>query len=134
MLIFYHHEDTFNRFNGEPTRHIFQYEFPIQAAGWFVKNLERFFKAPDEPGGLPAHKFSLNEEYGGERLGISRLIHSTGKDKPGYALKNQSRCDHPNMDLCQRFDMSDDFLFDGGMLDLFKDIANRYELGELNNL
>ena len=134
MLIFYRHLDTTNRFNGEPIRHIEQYEYPIQAASWFVKNLERFFKAPDDPGGLPAHKFSLNEEYGGERLGISRLIHSVGKDKPGYSLDNLSRCEHPNMDLCQSFKMSDDFLFNGGMLELFKDIASRYELGELDNL
>ena len=134
MLIIYTHNDSINEFNGEPFRFIEQYEFPIQAAGWFVKNLERFFKAPDDPGGLPAHKFSLNEEYGGERLGISRLIHSVGKDKPGYSLDNLSRCEHPNMDLCQSFKMSDDFLFNGGMLELFKDIASRYELGELDNL
>ena len=134
MLIIYTHNDSINEFNGEPFRFIAQHEFPIQAAGWFVKNLERFFKAPDERGGLPAHKFSLNEEYGGERLGISRLIHSTGKHKPGYSLDNLSRCGHPNRDLCQSFDMSDEFLFDGGMLELFEDIASRHELGELDRL
>ena len=41
------------------------------------------------------------------------------------APKKYAVCAHANLH---------DFLFDGGMLDLFKDIANRYELGELNKL
>ena len=131
MLIFYRHKDGFNRFNGEPMRYINQYEYPIEAAGWFVDNLPRFFKKPGEPGALPPEEFSLSEECCGERLGISRLVNSVARDVPGYSLKNQSRCDHPDMDLCQSFDMSDEFLFNGGMLDLFKDIAARYKAGTL---
>lgn len=80
---------------------------------------------------MPPEEFSLNEQVGGERLGISRLVHSTGKDMPGYSLDNLSRCDHPDMDLCQTFNMSDEFLFNGGMLDLFKGIAKRHQAGTL---
>lgn len=131
MLIIYHHEDAINRFNGEPIRHTFQFEYPIEAAGWFVDNLPRFFKKPGEPGALPPEKFSLSEPCGKEKLRISRIFHSVAKDVPGYTLENLSRCDHPNMDLCQSFDMSDEFLFDGGMLELFKDIARRHNAGLL---
>ncbi|WP_339075206.1 hypothetical protein [Teredinibacter turnerae] len=131
MLIIYECDDTINRFNGEPIRHIFQYEFPIQGARWFVDNIKRFFLKPGEPGALPAHKFSLTEYCGDEKLGISRLVDCYAST-PGYCFKNQSRCGHPNRDLCQRFDMSDEALFkEGGYLALFTEIAERYERGKL---
>ncbi|WP_028886754.1 hypothetical protein [Teredinibacter turnerae] len=131
ILIIYRHLDTINRFNGTPIRHIEQYEFPIQGARWFVDNIKRFFLKPGEPGALPAHKFSLAEYCGDEKLGISRLADCYAST-PGYCFKNQSRCEHPDQDLCQCFDMSDEALFkEGGYLALFTDIAERYERGEL---
>lgn len=131
MLIIYHHRDGFNVFNGKPARYIEQYEFPIEAAGWFVRNIRRFFAGPHEEGGLKTEDFSVDEECGGERLNISRLFHTIGEDIPGYSLDNLSRAGHPNRSMCQSFIMSDKFLFSDGMLELFKDIANRYEQGLL---
>lgn len=131
ILIAYRFLDGLSRFSGKPIRHIEQYEFPIQGARWFVENLKRFFLKPGEPGALPAHKFSLVEYCGEEKLGISRLADCYA-NTPGYAFKNQSRCEHPNQDLCQRFEMSDEALFkENGYLALFTDIAERYERGEL---
>ncbi|WP_018415234.1 hypothetical protein [Teredinibacter turnerae] len=130
-LIIYDHKDSINRFDGKPIRHIHQYEFPIQGARWFVDNIKRFFLKPGEPGALPAHKFSLTEYCGDEKLGISRLVDCYAST-PGYALENLSRCEHPDQDLCQCFDMSDEALFkEGGYLALFTEIAERYERGEL---
>lgn len=131
MLIIYNYCDTLSRFSGKPIRHIEQYEFPIQGARWFVENIKRFFIKPGEPGALPTHKFSLSEYCGEEKLGISRLVH-TYTGTPGYTLNNLSRCEHPDMDLCQMFEMCDDALFkSGGYLDVFTSIAERYERGEL---
>jgi len=126
MLIIYNHEDAINRFNGDPIRHIEQYEFPIQAAAWFVENIQRFFKKPGENGALPIDSFHLREKVGNEELNISRLVHTYGPGIAGYSLDNLSRCEHPDMDLCQSFEMSDRFLFEEGMLELFKDIAHRH--------
>ncbi|WP_019603232.1 hypothetical protein [Teredinibacter turnerae] len=123
--------DDPNPFNGKPFRSIEQYEFPIQGARWFVDNIKRFFLKPGEPGALPAHKFSLAEYCGDEKLGISRLVDCYAST-PGYAFENLSRCEHPDQDLCQCFDMSDEALFkEGGYLALFTEIAERYERGEL---
>ncbi|MGH1469813.1 MAG: hypothetical protein ACRBCS_01365 [Cellvibrionaceae bacterium] len=131
MLIIYHSSDSINEFNGKPHRHIEQYEFPIEAAAWFVDNLPRFFKKPDEEGALPIDKFHLRGSAGGEELKIPRLVMTYAEGMPGYALLNLSRCEHPNMDLCQSFEMSDEFLFKQGMLELFKDIAARHRDGTL---
>lgn len=131
MLIFYRSKDTINRFSGKPIRHINQYEFPIGAAAWFVENLPRFFNAGDPTKPQTSEGFHHYGHCGDEELGISRLINSIGRDIPGYSLDNCSRCDHPDMDLCQSFKMSDDFLFNQGMLDLFKDIAKRHKMGTL---
>ncbi len=131
MMIIYHFLDGINEFNGEPHRHIMQYEFPIEAAAWFVENLPRFFKKPDEEGALPIDSFHIDGEAGGERVNISRLVMTYAEGMPGYTLDNLSRCGHPNMDLCQSFKMSDEFLFEQGMLELFKDIAARHRDGTL---
>lgn len=130
-LIIHYVNDDPNPFNGQPFRSIQQFEFPIQGARWFVENINRFFLQPGEPGALPEQKFSFNEYCGEEKLGISRLV-QTYAGTAGYSLDNQSRCKHPNRDLCQMFDMCDDALFKkGGYLDVFKNIAERYERGEL---
>lgn len=135
MLIIYDWKDDINQFDNTPIRLIEQYEFPIEGARWFVENIKRFFLKSGEPGALEAHKFSLDDSCGEESLGISRLVHTYGPGIPGYSFNNLSRCGHPNRDLCQRFEMSDDFLFKkDGMLALFAEIAERYESGEFDSL
>ncbi|MEE1673624.1 hypothetical protein SNR37_003050 [Agarivorans aestuarii] len=131
MLIIYYWNDGISPFSGEPYRYVEQYEFPIGAAAWFVENLSRFFNAGDPSKPQTSEGFHHYGHCGDEELGISRLINSIGRDIPGYSLDNCSRCDHPDMDLCQSFEMSDDFLFDQGMLELFKDIAKRHAAGNL---
>ncbi|WP_220720743.1 hypothetical protein [Agarivorans litoreus] len=133
MLIIYYWNDGISPFSGEPYRYVEQYEFPIGAAAWFVENLPRFFNTgdPSKPQTSKGFHHYDRTGSGGEGLGISRLIHSIGKDIPGYSLDNLSRCGHPDMDLCQSFEMSDDFLFNQGMLELFKDIAKRHAAGTL---
>ena len=113
-----------------------QYEYPIGAARWFVTTLNRFFLHPDHPNAVPRGKFNVRGEVAGETLGVTRGAQygSVLKGIPGYSLDNLNRFSHTTIRVstnwCQMFKMGDPWLFEHGLLDVFKDIAERHERGE----
>jgi len=113
-----------------------QYEYPIEGARWFVKTLNRFFLHPDHPNAAPRGAITIEEEVDGQVLGVTRGA-SYGdivEGIPGYSFDNLNRFEHDTIDTddnrCQMFKMGDPWLFDYGLLDLFKEIADRHERGE----
>ncbi|WP_396621851.1 hypothetical protein [Marinobacter sp. W-8] len=113
-----------------------QYEYPIGAARWFLETLDRFFLEPDHPNAVPRGAITIEEDVDGERLGVTRGAQygSVLKGIPGYSLDNLNRFEHtsfgPSTNWCQMFKMGDPWLFEHGLLDVFKDIAERHERGE----
>lgn len=113
-----------------------QYEYPIQGVRWFVETLNRFFLHPDHPNAVPRGAITIEEEVNGQVLGVTRgaLYGSRLKGIPGYSFDNLNRFQHDTIDAddnwCQMFKMGDPWLFDYGLLDLFKEIAERHERGE----
>ena len=113
-----------------------QYEYPIGAARWFVTTLDRFFLHPDHPNAVPRDAITIEEEVDGEMLGVTRGAQygSIPEGIPGYSLDNLNRFEHttlgPDDNWCQMFKMGDPWLFEHGLLDVFKDIAERHERGE----
>ncbi|WP_336365920.1 hypothetical protein [Marinobacter sp. C2H3] len=113
-----------------------QYEYPIRAAGWFLETLDRFFLEPDHPNAVPRGAITIEEDVDGEMLGVTRGAQygSVLKGIPGYSLDNLNRFEHtsfgPDTNWCQMFKMGDPWLFEQGLLDVFKDIAERHGKGE----
>ena len=113
-----------------------QYEYPIGAARWFVATLDRFFLHPDHPNAVPRGAITIEEEVDGETLGVTRGAQygSILKGIPGYSLDNLNRFSHTTIRVstnwCQMFEMGDPWLFEEGLLDVFKDIAERHERGK----
>lgn len=107
-----------------------QLEMPLAAVRWYINVIEqKFFKSPEE-GGLPAHKISFEEIVAGEDLHIMRSM-SAGCAHPGYDLTNGSRNSHILSSSPQTFSASDPWLFEGGLMDFFKELADKYETGQL---
>jgi|AntRauTorcE11898_2_1112593.scaffolds.fasta_scaffold05420_2 hypothetical protein len=113
-----------------------QYEYPIAGARWLMKTLDRFFLHPDHPDAVPRDAITIEEEVAGEVLGVTRGA-SYGdivEGIPGYSFDNLNRFYHSTVRVstnqCQMFEMGDPWLFDYGLLDLFKEIAERHERGE----
>ncbi|MEQ5835993.1 hypothetical protein [Marinobacter sp. NFXS9] len=110
-----------------------QYEYPIAGVRWFIDSIDRFFLHPDDPNAIPRGKFNIREEIDGEVLGVTRGAAYGGRYTPGYSFDNLNRIEHSTQSegpFCQMFEMGDPWLFEGGLFDLFKDIAARHERGE----
>ena len=129
-----------NGFSGKPGKYATsQYEYPIAGARWFVDTVQRFQLPPDHPNAVPRGKFNVRGEVDGETLGVTRgagfgYTGPDGTQIPGYSFDNLNRIEHsttmPEGHRCQMFEMGDPWLFENGLLDLFKDIAERHERGE----
>ena len=122
-------------YNGEPGEYGHsQYEYPIAGARWFVDTVDRFFLPPDHQNAVPRGKFNVRGEVQGETLGVTRGAAYGGQYVPGYSFDNLNRIEHstvmPEGPYCQMFKMGDPWLFEDGLFDLFKDIAERHEKGE----
>ena len=111
-----------------------QYEYPIAGARWFVDTVQRFFLPPDRPNAVHRGEITVEEEVDGEILGVTRGVASGGDYIPGYSFDNLNRIEHstvmPEGPFCQMFKMGDPWLFEDGLFDLFKEIADRHEKGE----
>lgn len=107
-----------------------QLEMPLAAIRWFINVIEqKFFKSPEQ-GGLPAHKLSFKEQVSGEDLHVLRSMNA-GCDHPGYKITNSSRRSHLSSDDPQTVSLSDPWLFDNGLMDFLKQLADDYEQGRL---
>jgi hypothetical protein len=107
-----------------------QLEMPISGVRWFINAIDEKFFKPAEEGGLPGNKISFEETVGGEDLHIIRSTHA-GCEHPGYTLTNASRRSHILSSQLQGLSLSDPWLFQGGLMDFFKGVADKYEHGEL---
>ena len=120
--------------DGSPLYVCGQRDFPMEFLSWFAKALTEFQKPPAE-GGLPAGAMtSADEDVGGEMLCIQRAM-GAGRGHGGYAVRNRSRC-RRGYDINTEFEphdvsWGDNFLYEGGLLDLIKDLGERFEQGKL---
>ena len=120
--------------DGQYIYRCYQREFPLEFLQWFSKALTEFRKSPIE-GGLPAGAMtSADEEVGGEMLCIQRAM-GAGGGRGGYAVLNRSRCERGYNESTEfephEISWDDSFLFEDGLLDLIKDLGERFEQGKL---
>ncbi|MCG6202816.1 hypothetical protein [Psychromonas antarctica] len=107
--------------------------FPLAVLPWVIRMLD-YFDTPPNEGGLPAGKISNKEEIDGELLLFTRGVCVGGPDHGGYNLENLSRINYgrkPTSNSYQGFDFPDPWLYDGGLLEFWKALANKYENGLL---
>jgi hypothetical protein len=108
-----------------------QIEIPLPAIRWIIDTIEiKFFKPPGQ-GGLPAEQFHWCEIIEGEELCIMRAFDPTGEGLPGYDLVNLNRYGYISDTSNQEFSFFDNFLFEHGLMNFLKEIAGKYERGEL---
>mgnify|MGYP000565373034 FL=1 len=94
-----------------------------------------YFFTPPKEGGLAAGKISTKDLIDCETLLFNRGMCVGGPDHGGYTLTNLSRVNYgrkPDSKSFQEFDFPDPFLFDGGLLEFWKGLAERYEVGEFD--
>ncbi len=133
LLIIFLGGEWINKKTGEKKYLHSQSCFPLKALPWVVKMLDHFFKAPKD-GGLPAGKIAATDIIDGEKLQFDRGMCVGGPNHGGYTLTNLSRINYgrpSDSKSFQRFDFPDPWLFDGGLLEFWKDLAERYERGEI---
>jgi hypothetical protein len=107
-----------------------QFEMPLETIRWFINVIEKkFFKSPED-GGLPTHKISYEEIVAGEDLHVMRSANA-GCPHPGYVITNGSRRSHFDSDDLQTLSLSDPWLFQNGLMDFLKELADKYEQGTL---
>ena len=106
-----------------------QFDAPLEILPWFVNKLD-FFMKPSSQGGLPANKIATDKEaINGENLILGRAMDAgNARREGGYILSNLSRKDYLAISSnYQNITFSDSFLFQGGLMELWKDLAEKYE-------
>jgi len=110
--------------NEPPEWFVNQIVLPRRGIPWFVDTIEnKFFKKPEE-GGLSADEFKWTETIDGEKLEVRRSFGTAG-----YVLSTLSRRD--NLGFALEFTFTDEFLFEHGMFDTFKRVAEIIRKGEV---
>ena len=109
-----------------------QFDVPLAVLSWFVSKLEFFRKMPHE-GGLPHGKILIDKEpVANEQLAICRLINAgTPRGDGGYQINNFSREDRDVSGTFQQESFSDSLLFEGGLMDTWRALAEKYEQNAL---
>lgn len=112
---------------GEPALFFSQVEYPVGTAIWLVSKLEPFAQGGILPGTITQYE----TEIAGEEINLDRAIALAGPDIPGWELVNYSRrYRNDDIDRFQAFPMSDPFLWEQGMFELWKRIAREHEQGK----
>ncbi|MGY0615886.1 hypothetical protein [Vibrio sp. FJH11] len=107
----------------------YQIEFPKHGLRWFLDTLEgKFFKTAAE-GGLAKGTFNSEGLVDGERLKLGRAFNADGNGG-GYAFITLDRKE-PDSVWSKSYTFTDALLFQHGMIDVMKDIANKIDLGQL---
>ncbi|CAE6940815.1 hypothetical protein ACOMICROBIO_FLGHMIGD_04044 [Vibrio sp. B1FLJ16] len=108
----------------------YQIEFPKHGLRWFLDTLEgKFFKTAAE-GGLPKGKFNDEGVVDGERLKLGRAFNADGEGGGGYAFITLDRKE-PESVWSKSYTFTDALLFEHGMIDTMKDIANKIDSGQI---
>ena len=109
-----------------------QFDFPLKILSWFPWALEEFRKPPSEGGLHTGAMISKDMDVDGEMLAV-------GSATDGYDITNRSRNDRENDNEPEyyepiRLSLSWEFLYKRGFLDLWKELGQKYERGELDYL
>lgn len=120
--------------DGTPRYRCAQADFPLGVLPWFADALTEFRKPPAQ-GGLHAGAMtSADEDVEGEMLCIERAMNA-GPGVGGYAIVNWSRKSRLGSReehfSPQEITFADNFLYEAGLLDLIKDLGEKYRRGEL---
>jgi len=110
-----------------------QFDAPLAILPWFIDKLV-FFRKSSVEGGLAPNRIATDKELvGGEHLILSRAMDAgNARREGGYMIENINRKIHfVRISSFQDLMFSDSFLFEGGMLDLWKDLADKYKAGAL---
>lgn len=101
-------------------------EIPKEGLAWFVNVIEEKFFKTEAEGGLPKGQFGYEEIINGEKLIVSRMFGTSG-----YRFRNHSRYSHLWDDSTdpQEAMFTDEMLFEKGMFDEFKKLAEKIEKG-----
>ena len=106
----------------------YQIEFPKRGLQWYLDTLEHKFFKTEAEGGLPKGKFHDIAEIDGERLSIDRAFNADGNGGGGYSFVTLDRKED---DLAKEYTFTDAFLFEGGLIQIFEDIAAKIKGGQL---
>jgi hypothetical protein len=103
-------------------------EIPKEGLSWFVRMIEERFLKSSAEGGLPKGQYGCEEIINGERLIISRMFGT-----PGYSFRNHSRNSYifETQNRPQEAMFTDEMLFEKGLFDDFKKLAEKIDQGEL---
>lgn len=110
-----------------------QFDAPLEILPWFVDKFDFFFK-PASQGGLPAGKIATDKELvGGEYiLLISTMYAGNARREGGYSIQNLSGYKYNrSRPGKQSILISGSYMFQGGFLDTWKMLAEKYENGTL---
>jgi hypothetical protein len=114
---------------------ISQFELPLGFLPWFADALNGFRKPPAE-GGLHAGAMtSADEDVEGEMLCIQRAM-DAGNGLGGYVVVNRSRTDRlwlddPHDYRASEITFPENFLYEGGLLQLITELGEKYRKGLL---
>ena len=109
-----------------------QFDAPLEVLPWFIEKLNFFRKMPHEDG-LPHGKIITTEEpVAKEQLAICRLVDAGNqRGDGGYQINNLSREDRKVPSTFQQISFSDSLLFEGGLLDTWHTLADKYQQNAL---
>jgi hypothetical protein len=107
-----------------------QIELPKSGIGWFVRVLEEKFFRSAQDGGLEHGKIHCDGVVDGEHPFVIRGAAVGGEGQPGYTLMTRSRLD-PEVGHPYSLSMTDELLFERGLLETLKRIAAQIDSGKL---
>lgn len=107
-----------------------QIEFPKWGLIWFLDSLLNRFTRTEAEGGLRKNQLNDTGVVGGEKLVLGRSF-GLGKDgrTSGYKFTTYDR--ETENGFPKSYSFTDKYLFEDGMLDLMKEIAQKIQNGEL---
>ncbi|MGR5150211.1 hypothetical protein ACQKP8_27150 [Photobacterium alginatilyticum] len=121
--------------NGTTRYFCVQTDFPMGFLPWLAHALSEFQKTAAEGGLHSGAMASTDQNVDGEMLCIQRTMGSKGHNEPGYTFLNCTRCKRntfiENDYRPQEINFSEQFIFNGGLLELIQELADKYLCGEI---
>jgi|GEM_PF-2203960 len=108
-----------------------QEEFPLAALPWIVDRFENSFFKPQDQGGASDFERSLRKEFNGELIGINTMAHCCAENLPGFNIWNANRASYISEIPPQQWDIPRSMLLEQGLLAQLKELADKYQAGQL---
>lgn len=108
-----------------------QCEFPLDALPWIVDRFENGFFKSEQDGGVSNFERSLRSVFNDELIGINAMAHCCAENMPGFNIWNSNRASYVIEIPPQQWDIPSYMLLDEGLLAKLKDLANKYQAGQL---